>query len=180
MMLDKASAKKMVSKGTHTQLSKILYELERMDDGKNVSAKTKDAKMQKLRNIMQKLFTFKEVFELHDDHIIELAEIIAGIYPELFNLEDYTYHILAYLSKRMQEYEKITREYVEKLRWKEMEKDKDPDGYLDLKYLTWTYTTGYHYQTYHTYVIMKAALEDLLRFKRDGAICGKKVNGKIS
>lgn len=177
-MLDKTRAKKMVSKGTHAQLSKILYELEHMEDGKSVSAKTKDAKMQKLRNIMQKLFTFKEVFELHDDHIVELAEIIAGIYPELSDLEDYTYHILAYLSKRMREHEKITREYVEKLRWKEMKKDRDPDGYLDLKYLTWTYTTGYHHQTYHTYAIMKVALEDLLRFKKEGVICGKRGNGK--
>ena len=164
----------MVSKGTHEQLTNLLYEIDHLQNDPNASNKTKLTKMQKLRTIMEKFFSFREIYDLHDDHVIELAEIIVGLYPELSDLDDYTYHILEYLSKRIHKYERTMHEYKEKLLRKEREKDIDPDGYLDLKYLTWTYTHGYHYQTYHTYILMKIALEDLMRFKRDGVICSKK------
>ena len=176
-MLDKTRAKKLISKGTYTQISKLLYEIDYLDE--KASEKTKLMKMQRLRGCIQKLFTFNETFELHDSHIIELAEVVVELYPEMSSLEEYAQNILTYTDKQMKKYEQLTAEYVQKLRWKERDKDKDPDGYLDLKYLTWTYTTGYHHQTYHTYELINSMLDDLIKMKKAGIICTKKTAARM-
>lgn len=168
-MLGKEQAKKMVSIATHKQLTKLLYELEHITAPRDILRKKEN-----LRDLIGKLFTYKEIFELHDDHILELAETVVGLYPEREDLNGYVYYILIYLEKQIARLEEIRKKREKELKIKEKYQDKDPEGFLDLKYETWTYTEGYYYQKAHMYRLLQHSLKDLLRFAERGVICRKR------
>lgn len=161
-----------MSIGTHNQLTKLLYTLEHVTSSRDV------AKAQtKLQDYLCKIFRYCDIFEFHIDHLTELAEILVGLYPERDNLEDYTKHILAYLTKKIHKHRIIEQTYRKQLQQKALHKEKDPDGYLDLKYETWTYTEGYYHQLAQMYQLLYRALSDLLLFesqKGTTAVCQKK------
>lgn len=165
-MLSKEQARKFVSPATHKQLTKLLYELEHVTTRRDIQKRK-----EKLKDLIGKLFTYKEVFELHDDHILELAETVVGLYPEREELEDYAFYILQYLGRQQANYEKKRKQYQKELKQKEKEKNIDPDGYLDKKYEAWTYEEGYYRQRNHMYGLLKDSLNDLLLYKRQGVIC---------
>lgn len=168
-MLEKQQARKLVSINTHNTLTELLYKLEHVASPKEIVRA-----QESLRDFCSKLFTYGEIFELHDDHILDLAETIAGLYPELNDLEGYLYHILGYLGKQISKYEHKCMQYSQKLRRKAKEQETDPDGYLDLKYKTWTYTEGYYCQQAHMYRLLQDTLNSLLKYDREGALCQKK------
>lgn len=158
-MLTKEKAKKLVSLGTHNQLKKILHTLN------NVTSKRDIAKAQtKLIECLSKIFRYRDLVEFHVDHLVEMAEVIVELYVERDNLEDYTEHILVYLNDRIQKQQRLEQKYRKLLQQKTLEKETDPDGYLDLKYLTWTYTDGYYHQRAMMYRLLNYYLSDLLDF----------------
>lgn len=159
-MLTKEKAKKLMSLGTHNQLTKLLYTLDHVTSNRDI------AKAQaKLQDYLCKIFRYCDIFEFHTDHILELAEILVGLYPERDNLEDYTKHILVYLTKKIQKHQTLETKYRKRLQQKALQKEKDPDGYLDLKYETWTYTDGYYHQQVQMYRLLSRSLSDLLLFE---------------
>lgn len=172
-MLGNKQANKLVSVGTYETLTDLLYKLEHVKSPKEI------VRMQEsLRSFCTTLFTHKEIFELHDDHILDLAETIAGLYPEFGNLEDYIYHILGYLEKQISKHEQKSRLYSQKLKKKIKEQGTDPDGYLDLKYKTWTYTDGYYCQQANMYRLLQGTLRDILYYDRKGLLCQQKPEKK--
>lgn len=170
-MLEKERAKKFVSIGTHNQLTKLLYTLEHVTAPRDIS-KAKAS----LREVIGKLFTYKEIFELHDDHILELAETVVGLYPEREDLDSYLFYILEYLESQILKYEQIKNKYITELsiKTKLRENETDPDGYLNLKYKTWTYTTGYYHQKVHMCRLLAQVLRDLSAYAKGGQICRKR------
>ena len=177
-MLTRERAKKLLSIGTHNKLNDLLFKLENVESPREISAL-----QEKLRDYMGKLFTYKDIFEFHNDHLFEMAEILVGLYPEKDNLEDYTYHILVYLNKKISRYKEIRFERQQALARKAKEQKTDPDGYLDQKYIAWTYTEGYYYQQAQRYRLLQRYLTDLVEFtkKGRGAACRKKTaTGKNS
>lgn len=177
-MLTRERAKKLLSIGTHNKLNELLFKLENVESPREVSAL-----QEKLRDYMGKLFTYKNIFEFHNDHLFEMAEILVGLYPEKDNLEDYTYHILVYLNKKISRYKEIRFKQQQSLARKAKERKVDPDGYLDQKYIAWTYTEGYYYQQAQMYRLLHQYLTDLVEFTKKGrdTACRKKTTaGKKS
>ena len=160
-MLDKAQAKRFVSASTHKKISELLYVLEHVKIPRE-AAKVKE----QLREQVTKLFSFRDIVELHDDQIMELAETIEGIYPERENLSDYVYFILVYLDEQIAKYEKKKEQYAQELIQKHKWKEKYPDQYLNLRYKVWTYTDGYYRQRAQMYGLLRQGLNDLLWFEK--------------
>lgn len=168
-MMTVDQAKKFVSVTTYNQLNKLLYTLEHVTSPRDI-ARTQE----KLRESMEKLFTYKEIFELHSDHILELAETVAGLYPERTDLNGYVYYILKYIDKKIARYENTCIKYKRKLRSWSKVKDTNPDGYLNLRYEVWTYTEGYYHQQAHMYRLLQRTLKELLYYAERGDICRRK------
>ena len=167
--MGKEEARKFVSLSTYNQLNTALYKAEHAKTPKDV-AKMKE----KLKTIVGKLFTYKEIFEFHDDHIIEIAETIVGLYPEREDLNGYTFYILEYLKNQIAKYERLKMKYTKELAMKEKMRETDFGGYLDVKYRAWTYTDGYYCQQAHMYRLLKTCLTDLVSFAERGVICRAK------
>ena len=159
-MLTKEKAKKLLSLGTHNQLTKLLYTLDHVTSNREIAKAHA-----KLQDSLCKIFRYCDIFEFHTDHLIELAEILVGLYPERDNLEDYTKHILAYVIKKIHKHQMLEEKYRKQLQQKARYKENDPDGYLDLKYKTWTYTDGYYHQQVQMYRLLNRSLSDLLLFE---------------
>ncbi len=168
-MFTKEQAKKIISLSTYNQLNKQLYALEY-----TIKAREKIKIKEKLRDFIGKLFTYGDIFEFHDDHILDLAETIAGLYPEREDLKDYIYHILIYLENQIGRYEKVCQQKKQELVKKEIEKLTDPDGYLDKEYEVWTYTDGYYRQRTNMYRLLRQTLKDLLYYEERGVLCKRK------
>lgn len=167
-MIDRKQAKKLMSIGTYNTLTELLYKLEHVKAPKEI-VRAKES----IRDFCVKLFTYGEIFELHDDHVIDLAETLAGLYPEREDLEGYAFYILGYLEKQVARQEKLSLQYSQQLRVKAKERDKDPDGYLDLKYKAWTYAEGYYFQQANMYRLLQETLNALLKYDKEGILCAK-------
>lgn len=170
-MLKKEQAKKFLSIGTYNQLTKHLYKLEHVTSKRDI-LQTKE----KIRDMMTRLFDYSDIVDLHDDHVLELAETIVGLYPERDNLEDYTYYILEYLQKQIWRYEETKQKWEQKKNWEAHNKNKNPDMFLDLTYITWTYTNGYYHQQANMYRLLRQTLIDLLEYDQGRVTCKKKKN----
>ena len=162
-MTSKEQLRKLISPGTHTKVNDLLYKLENTQ-----SQKDTNLLQEKLREYMGKLFPYKDIFEFHDDHILELAEIVADLYPERENLEEYASNILVYINRKRDRYRKRTLQYQALFRQKQKELSVDSDEYLDLKYQTWTYTDGYYHQQALMYELIGRTLRLLINLNRKG------------
>lgn len=165
-MISVNDAKKIMGVSTYNQLTKLLYTLEHVTAPRDIR-RTQD----KLRELISNLLSFKNVLELHTDHIIELAETIAGLYPERDDLDGYIYHILPYINKKLKRYDEICMRYRQQLKQMGKVRDQDPEGYLNLRYKVWTYTDGYYHQQAHMYQLLRSLLRDLSDYARRGIIC---------
>lgn len=166
-MTSKERMKKLMAQGTYTKVNDLLFKLD------NTESKKDEALLkEKLRDYMGKLFPYQDIFEFHDDHIRELAEVVADLYPEREHLEEYGTNILIYISKKLSRYQQRKTYYQIRLHRKEKERQTDPDGYLDLKYLAWTYTEGYYHQQALMYQLLFRTLQVLMEMGRKGS--GKK------
>ena len=163
-MTSKERIKKLISQGTYTKVNDLLFKLN------NTESKKDEAMLkEKLRDYMGKLFPYRDIFEFHDDHIRELAEVVADLYPEREHLEEYGANILVYINRKLSRYQQRKTQYQIDLHRKEKERYTDPDGYLDLKYLAWTYTEGYHHQQALMYHLLSRTLQVLIENNRKGS-----------
>lgn len=162
-MTSKEQLKKLMSVGTNKKVNDLLFKLDHTESKKDLVLL-----QEKLRDLMGKLFPYKDIFEFHDDHILELAEIVADLYPEQANLEEYASNILVYINRNQERYRKRVFQYRTMFRQKRKELPVDSDEYLDLKYQTWTYTDGYYHQQALMYELIGRTLRLLIEQSRKG------------
>lgn len=165
-MIGPNEAKKIMGVATYNQLTKLLYTLEHVTAPRDI-LRTQD----KLRELISSLLSFKNVLDLHTDHIVEIAETIAGLYPEREDLEGYIYYILPYINKKLKRYDEVCMRYRQQLKQMAKVRDQDPEGYLNLRYKVWTYTDGYYHQQAHMYQLLRSLLRDLSDYAKRGIIC---------
>lgn len=169
-MMTNEQAKMFLSVNTHNKITKLLYTLEHVKTPRDIAKAQEN-----LREMIEELFTYKEIFDLHSDHILELAETVAGLYPERNDLNDYVYYILDYINKKLTRYEEKKSRYKQDLRQMEKIREIDRDRYLNLRYTVWTYTDGYYCQQAHMYRLLNRTLKELLSRNERGTKCRKKV-----
>ncbi len=149
--------KKLISLSTYNQLNKWLFLLEKSRSRKkDVQIKTA------LRRILERIFTYKEVYALHDDHIVELCEVFAALYPERQNLSEYGYYVLRYTRSQLAKMEETLKKKKQAAEWGRKTK-ASPSVQLDLDYAAWVYTHGYYQGRIHAYRLLFYALSDLIR-----------------
>ncbi len=158
--------RKLLSESVHTQLQKYLTALEQIDENDPVALKEEEKVQERIRRVLERIFTFEQIYEFHMEHLLELADVILGLYPERDQLEEYTYCIFPYLQSRLKSYEMKRNAYLDKLSRAKRTMDTESVEYLDLAYRTWVYTDGYECQQAKMYRLLQQTLQDLVAYKR--------------
>lgn len=149
MKKKKVTVKKILSTSTVEKLSDALNK----------------GNMENLKKQMEKLFTFKNVFSMHDDHIIELAECIVDL-VETDNVTETAANMEQYARTCMSRYIKKRKELSRKIQWAKTKKNVSKLDLLDLQYELWVYEEGVEYSHFHMY----STLCQIIREMRE---CGK-------
>lgn len=122
-----------------------------------------------LKKQMEKLFTFKNIYNMHDEHLIELAECIV----DLWQCEDKTEWALEtekYLKSMMSRYRLRKKERYHKIQWAKVTKNADELAMLDLAYRLWVYECGFEYSHFQMYNMLYQITQNILRHKEEGMI----------
>lgn len=136
-MSETATLKKLLSKSTVDKLEAAL--------GKG--------NLEALKKQMEKLFTFKNIFNMHDDHLIELAECIVDIAQADDKVECAT-ATEAYARRRMSRYQDRKKKLQNENHWAKAAKNMSEVEHLDLTYRLWVFESGYEYSKFHMYRIL--------------------------
>lgn len=118
-----------------------------------------------LKKHMEKLFTFKNIFNMHDDHLVELAECIIDLSRAedrvecARDFERYAQRMIARYSDRKARAER-------KCGWLKATKSKNELDILDAKYRQWVYESGFEYSHYHMYSMLCQITRDI----QEGAV----------
>lgn len=113
---------------------------------------------------LEKLFGYKEIFNLHADHLRELAEYIIDLVSDDDPVA-YAKRTGAYIKKEKQKYHREQAKTVRMYQWAKQMEGEDSVHVLDLEYRCSVYRQGFAYSRFHAYILM----ERLARFVIEGA-----------
>lgn len=113
-----------------------------------------------LKKQMTKLFMFKNIFNMHDNHLIELAECIVDIYKDDDRVKC-AQEMEAYAQRRIFRYKERKKRIEKEKQWADATKCPDAVVMLDLKYRLWVYNSGFEYSRYHMYSMLRRIAKDV-------------------
>ncbi len=124
--------------------------------------------MEQLKKQMEKLFTFKNIYNMHDDHLIELAENIVDI-AKADDRVDYIHGIEKYVRTKMQRYQERKAAIVKENQWAKATKSVDEVEMLDLNYQLWVYEHGFKFSEFHMYTMLCGIMHSVEEYEKAGA-----------
>lgn len=136
-MIETTTLKKLLSKSTVDKLDTAL--------GKG--------NLESLKKQMEKLFSFKNIFNMHDDHLIELAECIVDI-AQADDRVSCAKATEDYARRRMNRYQERKKRLQNENHWAKAAKNINEVEQLDMTYRLWVFESGYEYSKFHMYKIL--------------------------
>lgn len=124
--------------------------------------------LEQLKKQMEALFTFKNIFNLHDDHLIELAEFVIDASEAEDKLE-YMKCTQEYIRKRMSRYKEEKAALARKIQWAKVTKETDEIKMLNLSYQLWIYEAGYKYSEYQMLSMMCGIIRSAEEVEEDNS-----------
>ncbi len=119
-----------------------------------------------LRKNMEKLFMFKNIFSIHDDHLMELAEVIIDL-AKSDNMIEYAENTEQYVRKKMFHYHERKSRLVSENQYAKAVKNFDKTAMLDLTYQLWVYEEGYRHSEYQMLTIMNDIIQSVLKYGKE-------------
>lgn len=116
--------------------------------------------MEQLKKHMMRLFGHKNMYNLHDDHITELAECVV----DLVEAEDRmacAEGMEEYAKRRISRYQERKEKLVRESQWAKAARNPDRVSMLDLTYRLWVYESGFEYSRYSMYTMLCVIINDI-------------------
>lgn len=117
---------------------------------------------EQLKKQMEKLFTFKNICNMHDDHITELAECITDLWMSEDKVK-WAESTEDYLKLRVARYHKRKQDCFHKVQWAKVTKNVDEVTMLDLTYRLWVYEHGFEYSHFQMYNMLYRITQNILQ-----------------
>lgn len=114
-----------------------------------------------LKKLMNKLYGYKNMYDMHDDHIIDLAWFIV----DLWRSEDrvkWASDQETYIRPRMNGLRDAKRKKRHEKQWAAVTKTANELTALDLAYQLWVYELGYEHSHYQMLMKMHKIVQDIL------------------
>lgn len=126
--------------------------------------------MEQLKKQMERLFSFKNIFNMHDDHIIELAECIVDLASSdnIGDILEIACDMEKYAKRRILQYQKRKNKLIKEIEWVKVKKNMDEMSMLDLTYRLWVYEFGFEYSKYHMYTMLCRIIHTIQEYKKEG------------
>lgn len=129
--------------------------------------------MEELKKQMTRLFTFKSIFELHDDHIKGLAECVidAANAHNDGEWEDWCRSTEGYARRQICKYQSRRSRLQNEAAWKKKSGNVSEEELLDMQYRVWVFEAGYEHSKYQMYNVICNMVQVILAYerKRNGA-----------
>lgn len=149
MSKKKMAAERLLSKSTVEKLEAAIY--------KN--------NMEQLRKLMEKLFTFKNIFNLHDDHLTQLAENIVDIANESDRIA-WIRSSENYVRTQINKYQERKKKIVTENQWAKAAGHLDKMEKLDLTYRLWVYDAGFEYSKYQMHTMILGIFREVEEYEK--------------
>lgn len=117
--------------------------------------------IESLKKQLEKLFTFKKIFNLHDDHLIELAECIVDLSKAEDRMEA-ARAMKVYIGGRMARYQKRKEKAINEYQWAKAAKNPDKVRMLDLEHRMQVYENGFEHSRFQMYTMVSRIAEDII------------------
>lgn len=162
-MITKEKAKKLLSVSFYNRLTKKLHICYNVK-----SSRSRAKAYESLRDTLEPIFTYVEIFELHNDHLVEIAEVLQGLYPEADEIADYTFYILEYLRKQMKAISADADKAQKAYSYAKHAYDPDSGEVLNARYVAQTYQDGYYAGQHKAYSLLFQCLTGLVEYVERG------------
>lgn len=120
-----------------------------------------------LKKHMEKLFTFKNIFNMHDDHLVELAECIVDL-AQADNRIECGCYMKQYAQNRISRYQKRKKKIIMTNQWEKASKNMDKVHIMDLQYRQWVYESGFEYSKFQMYTMLCNIIQDIEKYEKEG------------
>ena len=159
-MLSEKELRALLSAATHKQIERQLLLWD-----KTTTIREKNAGIIPIKDLLIKLLTYKNIYDLHNDHLIELLETFAELYPESERLSEYALEIRGYLDAQIKKIEINLTQAIHTAERARRTKGTPPLMQLDLDYQVWVYQHGYYRSRKAAYQLILQVLKELIAYK---------------
>lgn len=121
--------------------------------------------IEQLKKQMEKLFTFKNIFNMHDDHLIELAEDIVDAYRDDDRLA-WAERTKIYARTQLAKYQERKSKIIAENQWAKVAGRLNKVEKLDLTYRLWVYESGFEYSKYQMYTMLLGIIRDIEEYEK--------------
>ncbi len=133
-----------------------------------LDAEINKGNIEQVRKQLEKLFTFKNIYNMHDDHVNELAECIIDLGRADDRLES-ACEMEQYIQRLISNYAMRKRNVKRKNEWAAAVKNADEMDILDLEYQKWVYESGFEYSKFHMYSIVSRIIQAVKEQEKEGS-----------
>lgn len=120
---------------------------------------------EQLKKQMIKLFTFKKIFNMHEDHIAQLAESIIDAYHDDDRLA-WAKRTDIYARGQINKYQVRKKKVIAENQWAKAAGNINKVKKLDLTYRLWVYEAGFEYSKYQMYTMLLSIIRDIEEYER--------------
>lgn len=118
--------------------------------------------MEQVKKLMEKLFTFKNICNMHDNHIIELGECII----DLWRSEDqirWAQETEGYIKLRITRYQKKRQDIFHDVEWSKATHNGNKVEMLDKTYQLWVYEQGFEFSRFQMFRMLYRITQNILQ-----------------
>lgn len=159
-MMDKKLYTRLTSRAHHDALKKVLALCATATTNRDTTAAHA-----RLRDLLEKIFTYKCVAVLPDDAMVEMAEVLEGIYEERNDLEGYYEHMIGYLQRKKKDYVNTREKYDNIMHLNTFSAKKSELHKLDDTFNVWLYTEGYYAQRADMYDLLLDLIHNMISYE---------------
>lgn len=140
-------------------------ELLSKDTVEKLDAALSKGNMEQLKKHMERLFTYKNIYNMHDNHLIELAECIVDL-GQSDDLMECAREMEHYAQRRISRYQEHKKRLTAENQWAKATNRKSKVAMLDLQYQLWVYEFGYEYSKFHMYMMLNGIIHNI--YEKEG------------
>lgn len=152
--------KRLLSKSFHDALTRVLILCEKAE-----TPRTQSAAHMRLRETLEKVYPYVKIAMFPDDVLVDMAEVLQGMYDEQDDLQSYYKYTIGYLETKINDHVIKQKQHNLRVHLDELNASNSELCRLDHSFTAWLHNEGYYAQRNNMYELLLETITSMLHLE---------------
>lgn len=158
--MTKDKYKRLLSKSFHDALTRVLILCESAE-----TPRTQSAAYMRLREALEKVYPYVKIAMFPNDVLVDMAEVLQGMYDEQDDLQSYYKYTIGYLETKIDDHNSKQNQHNRRIHLDGLNAPHSELCGLDHSFTAWLYNEGYYAQRNNMYKLLLETIMSMLQLE---------------